>query len=165
MSKFRKDFVTNSSSSSFICEVSGGSEGGYDMGLSEAGMYECVNGHTFYEHYATMPNDMSEVLRGTLEEEIESYKEHEGEDSWSGRHYQMLVDYMKQLDEEELDDYEIQEILDNEFEFRYRLPASCCPICTMQHITDGDTLTFLLNKFGLSKSEVHDEMREAEGKK
>lgn len=42
--KFRKDFVTNSSSSSFVCEICGRAESGFDIGLSEAGMMECVIG-------------------------------------------------------------------------------------------------------------------------
>ncbi len=45
--KTRKGFVSNSSSTSFVCDVCGESVGGYDMGLSEAEMSECVNGHTF----------------------------------------------------------------------------------------------------------------------
>lgn len=34
--KFRKDFVTNSSSSSYVCEICGRTESGWDMELSEA---------------------------------------------------------------------------------------------------------------------------------
>jgi len=49
--KIRQGFVSNSSSSSFVCLVSGEVEGGYDMSLSEAGMCECVNGHVFCEQY------------------------------------------------------------------------------------------------------------------
>ena len=48
--KIRKGFVSNSSSSSFICEVSGEQETVYD-GLSEVGMVRCNKGHTFYEYY------------------------------------------------------------------------------------------------------------------
>lgn len=49
--KYRKGFVTNSSSSSFICDVCGATESGMDMGLEEANMYECVNGHVFCESH------------------------------------------------------------------------------------------------------------------
>jgi hypothetical protein len=49
--KIRQGFVSNSSSSSFICMVSGGVEAGMDMNLDEAGMIECVQGHEFYDQY------------------------------------------------------------------------------------------------------------------
>ena len=45
--KFRTSFVTNSSSSSYVCEICGRSETGFDMGLSDCEMMECVNGHIF----------------------------------------------------------------------------------------------------------------------
>lgn len=44
--KFRSSFVTNSSSSSYICDVCNRAEGGYDLSLSDVEMYECENGHT-----------------------------------------------------------------------------------------------------------------------
>jgi len=49
--KIRHGFVSNSSSSSFICMVSGECEGGYDLTLKDAGMVECNAGHLFYSHY------------------------------------------------------------------------------------------------------------------
>lgn len=45
--KMRKGFVSNSSSSSFICDITGHVEGGYDCCLSDVEMAECVKGHTF----------------------------------------------------------------------------------------------------------------------
>ena len=47
--KYRKSFVTNSSSSSYICESCGAEVSGWDLSLSEAEMLECVNGHTVCE--------------------------------------------------------------------------------------------------------------------
>ena len=47
MSKIRTSFVTNSSSSSFVCVICGEEASGWDMGLRDAGMYECENGHVF----------------------------------------------------------------------------------------------------------------------
>jgi len=43
--KIRKGFVSNSSSSSFICDVCGNIEAGWDMSIDEADMVECVKGH------------------------------------------------------------------------------------------------------------------------
>lgn len=48
--KIRKGFISNSSSTSFICDVCGEEVSGMDMGLEEAEMYECENGHTFCRH-------------------------------------------------------------------------------------------------------------------
>lgn len=59
--KVRSDFVTNSSSSSFICEVCGCVESGYDMIISDVGMCECENGHTFCtDHQVDNPDKYKE---------------------------------------------------------------------------------------------------------
>jgi hypothetical protein len=42
--KIRSGFVSNSSSSSFVCDVCGENISGMDIGLSDAGMFECMNG-------------------------------------------------------------------------------------------------------------------------
>ncbi len=49
--KIRKGFVSNSSSSSFICDVSGEVQSGWDLLLSDAEMYKCEMGHIFCEDY------------------------------------------------------------------------------------------------------------------
>ena len=49
--KYRSSFVTNSSSSSYTCNICGGDASGWDLCLSEAEMVECVNGHTICEEH------------------------------------------------------------------------------------------------------------------
>jgi len=49
--KIRQGFVSNSSSSSFVCDVSGYEVSGFDLCLWEVGMVQCKNGHTFREEY------------------------------------------------------------------------------------------------------------------
>ncbi len=46
--KIRSGFVSNSSSSSFVCEVCGGIESGFDSSYEELGMCECENEHTLH---------------------------------------------------------------------------------------------------------------------
>lgn len=65
--KYRKDFVTNSSSSSFICEICGHDESGMDMRLEDAGMCSCENGHTFCESHLLESVDFSEFQEGRYE--------------------------------------------------------------------------------------------------
>ena len=43
--KIRKGFVSNSSSSSFVCEYCGSEASGWDMCLSEAEMVRCIHDH------------------------------------------------------------------------------------------------------------------------
>src|SRR5574343_1703011 len=49
--KVRLGFVTNSSSSSYICDICGADESGCDMSLSDVYMVQCINCHTFCEHH------------------------------------------------------------------------------------------------------------------
>lgn len=57
--KFRNGFVTNSSSSSFICQICGYVTGGYNYSLEDVGFVECVNGHEFcQEHVINIPEGM-----------------------------------------------------------------------------------------------------------
>ena len=67
--KIRKGFVSNSSSSSFICEVCGETVSGWDMGYDEAEMYCCENGHTFCREHAIDGEELEEMLNKLAEDE------------------------------------------------------------------------------------------------
>ena len=56
--KIRTGFVSNSSSSSFVCDISGEEVQGMDLGLADADMYCCEEGHYF----------LAEFLIGNLQE-------------------------------------------------------------------------------------------------
>lgn len=43
--KYRKDFVTNSSSSSYVCDICGNEVSGFDCSVRDGDMFECMNGH------------------------------------------------------------------------------------------------------------------------
>lgn len=51
MAKIRKGFVSNSSSSSFICDISGEEFQGMDLCLSDIDMYCCKEEHYFLEEF------------------------------------------------------------------------------------------------------------------
>lgn len=59
--KIRNGFVSNSSSSSFICEICNHTESGYDQSLSELGFVECVNEHIFCEEHLLEYNEELET--------------------------------------------------------------------------------------------------------
>ena len=54
--KIRSGFVSNSSSSSFICDVCGLEEGGYDITLRDCDMCMCENDHIFHTDEAINVN-------------------------------------------------------------------------------------------------------------
>jgi len=55
--KTRQGFVSNSSSSSFVCDVCGRSESGWDASPYDFDMYECENGHIFCDDELVKPID------------------------------------------------------------------------------------------------------------
>ena len=55
--KRRMGFVSNSSSSSFVCEICHNTESGYDLTLSEAEMVECANYHCVCEAHIDVPKE------------------------------------------------------------------------------------------------------------
>jgi hypothetical protein len=60
--KIRNGFVSNSSSSSFVCNVCGYERSGWDMNLWEAEMIECENGHIFCDTHAILNNKELSIL-------------------------------------------------------------------------------------------------------
>ena len=73
--KVRKGFVSNSSSSSFVCDITGGIESGMDASLSDFEMVECENNHLFYKTYLinnTEYYDLIEKIRndGDIDEDM-----------------------------------------------------------------------------------------------
>lgn len=165
MGKFRKSFVTNSSSSSFICEISGRTETGYDMCLSDAGMYECENGHTFDEDY--LIGNLEEMNKEEMLVFLNNKKESWTNSTSKYRNNQVkdVVEEIEKLnsltDEDEIMEY-VEELIESyELNSHYEIPASHCPICTMNEIREKDELAFLLQKTGMTKSQVDDEMRKS----
>lgn len=136
--KFRKDFVTNSSSSSFVCDICGNVESGWDMSLREAGMVECVNGHTICQDEMLTPP--REVMIRLIREEMES--------SWSDMEY---------LTDEELQaktDDKLEELMMEREDGYYSVPEECCPICQFIEYSNVDLAKFLEREYKVSRDEV-----------
>jgi hypothetical protein len=80
--KKRLGFVSNSSSSSFTCDISGQTESGYDMCLSDAEMVESKWG-TYCERYLLKP--FEEICQQPTEEFIKAcpgYSEEDLLEAW-----------------------------------------------------------------------------------
>lgn len=135
--KYRKDYVTNSSSSSYICDVCGDEDSGMDLSISDAGMVECVNSHTVCTcHLLPRPNKKT-MIEAILNKKWNEYTEEE----------------LQKMDEDELFDDVLTESGD------YEIPASMCPICQFQEYTYDDMLKYLLKKYNLSDKAVLEEIK------
>lgn len=134
--KIRKCHVTNSSSSSFICDICGREESGYDMCLSEAYMFECVNGHIFCTDEAIENTD--EVIKLIFDQELHLEKNNGRED----------------YTEEELRSWEFEKLVRFYSDGYYDVPECICPICQFEHYTDRDMVEYLLKKYNLKEEDV-----------
>jgi hypothetical protein len=124
--KIRKGFVSNSSSSSFICEVCGYNESGYDIDMSEYDMISCKNGHIVcLEHLKNKDFNFEDVKEALgLDEDI-----HESliKEIKNIKDLLKLVKFL--IDEEVLENYDIPECL--------------CPICKFDYVSDSDFKSYV----------------------
>lgn len=143
--KFRSGFVTNSSSSSYVCEICGASEGGYDYCLSDAGMFECEHGHTFCTDHVQYDEHVLHYI-------INSPKYNEND----------KLKAMTALSVNDSDELKkiIVELLDfDEEEDYYEIPAALCPICNMTYIPESDMIDYLKEKFKFDITDIENEIR------
>lgn len=133
--KIRTDFVTNSSSSSFVCEICGRIESGWDIGPQEADMMQCVNGHTFCCDEALERPPREEFIKRLLEDE-----------------YNTITRY-------ELEDMSDDELFVKGTEYCYEVPECMCPICQFIEYSEYDLSAYLLKKYGIPRDEVFAEVK------
>lgn len=126
--KIRHGFVSNSSSSSFICDLSGQTESGMDCNLTDFGMVECVKGHCFiYEGFPEVEDWVA-----TSDHDYDENNEDEcAEEDGGGYIYNS--------------------------ECNYNMPSKYCPICqkdkkAMKQITQR--IREEIARFGLTADDV-----------
>ncbi len=148
--KFRKDFVTNSSSSSYICEICGRNESGYDLSLSDCEMMECVNGHIFCCDEALERPTKQEMLKMIMENEWHKEK-------WDG-----AIRSYRDFSEEELIVMDEDTLFDGFCSdgYNYDVPECMCPICQFIEYSEYDLSTYLLKEYGVSRDEVFAEVKQ-----
>ena len=147
--KFRSTFVTNSSSSSYVCEICGRTEAGYDLCLSDCEMMECVNGHIFcYDESLEIPSK-EELVKMILENE------------WNKNAWDYENKCCKDFSEEELIVMD-EDNLFNKFcseSGYYEVPECVCPICQFIEYSEYDLSAFLLKEYKIPREEAFEEVK------
>ena len=131
--KVRNGFVSNSSSSSFTCDICGATESGMDASARDLGFVTCRKGHTICEGHAN-------EAEHTTEEKLAILK--------ASRYYSNVSD-----DPDEIDDQFEEMLLDE------GIPETECPICSMKTCTKEMILAFLLTKYQLTEKSVEKEIQ------
>lgn len=154
MVKYRKDFVTNSSSVCYVCEISGDSDGGSDcVGIEEYGFYCCERGHTFCSEYVIdnpyEPTKEQVVL--LLKDKVEYYGR------WKDDRVEKVNELIQKIEAEE-DESKLDRLLmdANEYYDVYagELPKIFCPICQMKHFKQDELFKYALKVIGVSKESL-----------
>lgn len=147
--KFRSTFVTNSSSSSYVCEICGRTETGYDLGLSDCEMMECVNGHIFcYDESLEIPSK-EELVKMILENE------------WNINAWDYENRYSRDFSEEELIVMEEDDLFDKFCSENgyYEVPECVCPICQFIEYSEYDLSAYLLKEYKIPREEAFEEVK------
>lgn len=163
--KIRNGFVSNSSSSSFICQVCGQDASGYDMSLDEAGMYTCTKGHTFCQSHALEFKFDKNFAIGITESKVEGMKDSikkYGEKDYYIERLKELETLLEELKNSNEEEYDYDEVIDNS-EYIYEFPSQYCPICQMEHILATDMVSYLVKEKGKTVEEIENEMKEKFG--
>jgi hypothetical protein len=150
--KIRTDFVTNSSSSSFVCEICGRTDGGWDACLSDCEMVQCVNGHVFCEDEMLEKPDKKEMIKTIMENEW---------NKTSNYNWRTGVRTDKVYTEEELLEMD-DNVLFCEFyteDGHYDVPECTCPICQFIEYSEYDLSAYLLKRYGVSRDDVFAEVK------
>lgn len=141
--KIRNGFVSNSSSSSFVCSVCGENVSGMDMGLAEAEMLECVLGHTFCESHVdkTFANYSIEEKRATL--------------------IAMKYDYADIEDWVKASDDDVESTFDDAIaDMREEVSEDLCPCCTLKKVATEEVLEYLLCCRGAKLADIKKEIQD-----
>ena len=140
--KIRTGFVSNSSSSSFVCDVCAYSEAGWD-GQYDIQVVRCQNGHEMCEEHVDIPEKITEENKQELFNYIKEY---------------CPTEKCPKIDES-LDELQSWWAKTRRWLFSEGIDAKDCPICNLSVVKDGEIVKHLLEKYDLSRKSVEEEIR------
>jgi len=160
--KIRTGFVSNSSSSSFICDVTGYVESGWDMTLSEAGMCQCENGHIFSNEYLVCElEDIPFEAKARIVAEFAipySYDDRPIEEIRK-EHKENVEKFLAETSDAEIMTLFEEEEYSDEIKCSSELPEEMCPICSFKELSLNDIRAFLYRKLNKTNEEIMDEIK------
>ena len=148
--KIRNGFVSNSSSSSFVCDICGRAEGGYDLSISDIDMYQCVNGHTVCSDEAPLVEEFQKEMNlNYILDVIVRVSSGKGTSDWRKEKCTELLEELSTVNVDNAS--EVEDFIDKakdslNLDDPYEIPACQCPICRLDHVDTYTMLKYLLRK-------------------
>lgn len=174
--KYRLGFVTNSSSSSYICAFCGDIQSGWDASLSDVDMCECENGHVLcncHVNFNITDEEKKEVVKKYYKETLETYNKKLGKDKfyndWATEVIEKCNEILTGIEELEKDSLgattfgELWVMIEKEYELILEetgISTKLCPVCQFESLTDYDALKYMFKKYGTSLEKVRLEIKE-----
>lgn len=180
--KIRSGFVSNSSSSSFVCDLCGNAESGYDMSIQDADMFRCTDcGKEYCISHKLSPSDdeLSKWYLDYLDKKISEnildncsyYKNivNGGDKKKILEAEQYLNDKRSRLEKEKSDfannlstgEMDVRDFIRESYdEWHYEHPGCFCPICNLKALPKEETLKYVLKRFNLSEDGVLKEIKD-----
>jgi hypothetical protein len=165
--KIRNGFVSNSSSSSYICEICGRSASGWDLSAGEAEMVTCQEGHLICSSHVQHDAFSKEVVIAYINNML----------SLSDTEKTAIIGYLQAMDAETYAkctdsalfvDEGNASIIENMFNGKWELyktdieecfPSEFCPICKLEVVLVDDALRYLCAANNVAKKDVDAEIR------
>jgi hypothetical protein len=153
--KIRSGFVSNSSLSSFMCDISGEIESGYNASASNLGMTSFACGHTVLDKYADKAKEhfiaqdkdsLAKQLRAAYDDDVSSF-------------------FLTNIEEHGMSTEESFWETSSEFCLYDELPAAMCPICNLTYVTKDAVLAYLLKSYERTMDDVVHEIKSSFGKR
>ena len=152
--KIRKGFVTNSSSTSYICEISGEkSDIVWDTeDMRDVGFVRCSNEHIFLEDFILDVSEekILEYIRSYANDIYKWVEKHEDYEMLSLAEEFAKTGTVNEKEQEEFFDYCRKYYFED---FHGVLPIEC-PICQMQEFSMYDLIDYLSKKTNITDKEV-----------
>jgi hypothetical protein len=136
--KLRKGFVSNSSTTSFTCEVCGETWAGSDsLSYADTGFFHCMNGHVLCEaHKLDAPDLTNQEMYDIL---VEYYKD-----------FKSYASDLEAVDRENVEESWLWEDLVTDS----GVSEIYCPVCQFYEISNDDTAAYLLKATGVPREEA-----------
>lgn len=168
--KRRSGWVSNSSSSSFICDVCGDVEAGYDASASDFDMTNFECGHTVCDgHFSIDVNKLTFDQKKKLVDSNEYYdiKDKFENSLFNGRYGSKLsaeeVTILNKSIQTELDSRPNSYYENTDFEEYIReldeTPSVFCPVCNLEHISDKTLLKYIVRENNIDTKTLKNTLR------